>query len=162
MTKHLGAPCVECRAIYHHFAMCTKGPGVVHESDTLGDNAAAEALHLTPNTPEPPPVANDQEALWPKVQDDFRRALRHFPAHQTERVLADMRERDAQGRAKYSVALQPHNGRDAVVDLYQELLDASVYAKQILEERSSNEPWQVRSLYDYLLGHLVQIRQLLP
>lgn len=45
-----------------------------------------------------------------------------------------MEERDQQGAAKYGVRLHPFNGRDALVDLYQELLDASVYAMQAIYE----------------------------
>jgi hypothetical protein len=50
-------------------------------------------------------------------------------------VIADMRERDATGEARYGVRLQPHNGRDALVDAYQELLDACVYMRQAIYER---------------------------
>jgi len=50
-------------------------------------------------------------------------------------VIADMRERDATGRARYGTPLQPHNGREALKDAYQELLDAAVYLRQHLYER---------------------------
>jgi hypothetical protein len=50
-------------------------------------------------------------------------------------VLADMRQRDADGRAKYGTPLQPHNGRDALVDAYQEALDLAVYLRQAIYER---------------------------
>lgn len=52
-----------------------------------------------------------------------------------ELVIEDMLARDEVGRAKYGTPLQTHNGRDALVDLYQELLDACVYLRQEIEER---------------------------
>jgi hypothetical protein len=50
-------------------------------------------------------------------------------------VIADMRERDASGLAKYGTRLQPGNGRDALVDAYQEALDLCVYLRQAIAER---------------------------
>lgn len=67
---------------------------------------------------EPPPVANDSTPIW-------------------ELVIADMRERDATGRARYGTPLQAHNGRDALVDAYQEALDLVVYLRQAIEERGN-------------------------
>ncbi len=67
-------------------------------------------------TEQAPPVANAHPAVWPLV-------------------LADMQARDGEGRRKYGVPLQPHNGRDTLVDLYQELLDAAVYTRTLIYER---------------------------
>lgn len=50
-------------------------------------------------------------------------------------VVADMRARDRLGKQKYKTRLQPHNGRDGLTDLYQELLDGAVYCRQLLYER---------------------------
>jgi hypothetical protein len=50
-------------------------------------------------------------------------------------VIADMYERKQVGKDRYGTILQAHNGRDAMVDLYQELLDACVYIRQLIEER---------------------------
>lgn len=50
-------------------------------------------------------------------------------------VIMDMIARDQSGRQKYGVPLQTNNGRDALVDLYQEILDAAVYLRQAIEER---------------------------
>ena len=62
------------------------------------------------------PTANDKPAVWPLV-------------------VADMTARDAEGRRKYGVPLQPHNGRDVLVDAYQEALDLCVYLRQAIYER---------------------------
>ena len=66
---------------------------------------------------QPEPKPNDGRAVW-------------------ELVLEDFQTRDRLGRAKYGVPLQAGNGRDALLDLYQELLDAVVYTRQAIEERS--------------------------
>lgn len=56
-----------------------------------------------------------------------------------ELVIKDMQERDQLGRERYGTPLQAHNGRDGLVDLYQELLDAVVYTRQLIEERGEPE-----------------------
>lgn len=70
--------------------------------------------------PEPPPLSNDSVPIW-------------------DLVIADMRERDMTGRSKYGTPLQANNGRDALVDAYQEALDLVVYLRQAIEERGSEE-----------------------
>lgn len=57
----------------------------------------------------------------------------HPPAW--ELVLADMHERDRIGRRKYRTPLQPHNGRDALRDAYEEALDLAVYLRTAIYER---------------------------
>lgn len=66
--------------------------------------------------PEPPPVATEGRPIW-------------------DLVIADMRARDADGRRKYGTPLQAGNGRDSLVDAYQEALDLAVYLRQAIEER---------------------------
>lgn len=50
-------------------------------------------------------------------------------------VCADLLERAAMGQTKYGVPLMADNGRDHLIDLYQELLDALCYARMELERR---------------------------
>ena len=69
-------------------------------------------------TDQPPPTPNDRPAIW-------------------DLVIEDMKARDRVGRERYRTPLQPFNGRDALTDLYQELLDATVYCRQEIEERES-------------------------
>jgi hypothetical protein len=56
-----------------------------------------------------------------------------------ELVIEDMWARDNAGRQKYGTPLQVHNGRDALVDAYQEALDLCVYLRQAIEERDQPE-----------------------
>lgn len=64
---------------------------------------------------EPPPVVNEQ----PAIQD---------------LVIADLEARKQYGLKKYGTLLQAFNGRDALMDAYQEALDRVVYLRQAYEE----------------------------
>jgi len=70
------------------------------------------------NKPESAPIKNTSTPIW-------------------KLVIADMKERDQIGRKKYGTPLQAHNGRDPLVDAYQEALDLAVYLRQALCERES-------------------------
>lgn len=52
-----------------------------------------------------------------------------------ELVIEDINARDHVGRKKYGTPLQANNGRDALIDAYQEALDLVVYLRQEIEER---------------------------
>ncbi len=58
----------------------------------------------------------------------------------TAEVIADLRAREQRGIETYSQTLHTHNGRDALRDLYEELLDGARYAKQAMMERDSAKP----------------------
>ena len=73
---------------------------------------------MSHNAEQPDPTPNAGRPVW-------------------ELVIEDMRERDRVGRARYGTPLQPHNGRDALVDAYQEALDLCVYLRQAIEERGN-------------------------
>lgn len=51
-------------------------------------------------------------------------------------VIADMQERRGFGLDKYGTILQPENGRDMLVDAYQEVLDLAVYLRGAIYERT--------------------------
>lgn len=68
------------------------------------------------NAQEPKPVAGVGRPIW-------------------DLVIEDMIERDKTGWAKYGVRLQAGNGRDQLVDAYQEALDLAVYLRAAIEER---------------------------
>ncbi len=52
-------------------------------------------------------------------------------------VCQDMMARKALGLSRYGSLLQANNGRDALRDLYEELLDAACYIRQLIEERDA-------------------------
>lgn len=51
-------------------------------------------------------------------------------------VMADLCRRRRAGIAKYGTELKSENGRDALVDAYQEALDLVMYLRQMIEERT--------------------------
>lgn len=82
---------------------------------------------------QPPPVPNDGPALW-------------------DLVLADMRERHQVGVRRYGTALQAGNGRDMLVDAYQEILDLAVYLRAEFEERRTVSPRRGDAVEAWLKG----------
>lgn len=70
---------------------------------------------------EPMPVKNELPAVW-------------------DLVIKDIKDRDEFGTKKYNTRLQPFNGRNVLVDLYQELLDAVVYVRQLIYENEHSNP----------------------
>ena len=57
-------------------------------------------------------------------------------------VIQDMKERDKMGQEKYNTRLQPFNGRNVLIDIYQETLDLAVYLRQMIyeQEQIDNAP----------------------
>ena len=49
-------------------------------------------------------------------------------------VIKDIQSRMEAGKEKYGTYLRAHNRRLALVDMYQELLDAVLYCRQLLTE----------------------------
>lgn len=54
-------------------------------------------------------------------------------------VIGDLRERQQLGAQRYGTPLQPFNGRDALWDAYEEVLDLAVYLRQAIWERDHTE-----------------------
>lgn len=50
-------------------------------------------------------------------------------------VMADLQARAEVGRERYGAYLETGNGRDALMDAYQEALDLCMYLRQEIEER---------------------------
>lgn len=106
------------------------------------------------NKPEPAPQPSDQPASWDLVIEDIQERRVSVPDVR-DLVLADMRERDAVGAAKYGTRLRAGNGRDQLVDAFQESLDLAVYLRTSLAERYDGV---VASLYDEALTIVVWLR----
>lgn len=110
---------------------------------------------LRPTDPQPAPAVTESGLVIQDVVADEVRGLGPIGAL----VAADVAERRAHGLAKYGTVLRPFNGRDAFVDLYQELLDASQYARQIIAEALlAGADGPVAGLYGQLLMMCVQVR----
>lgn len=68
------------------------------------------------STPQPPPQPND----GPSMHD---------------LVCQDIQDRKVFGLVKYGTILQAFNGRDGLVDAFQEGIDLLVYLRKVIEER---------------------------
>jgi hypothetical protein len=71
------------------------------------------------NKEEPAPKPSEHPAVWGLV-------------------IKDMQDRDHFGAQKYGQRLKPHDGRNALVDAYQEVLDLAVYLRKKIYEESGS------------------------
>ena len=65
---------------------------------------------------QPAPKPNDSTPVW-------------------QLVLRDMERRNEEGIKRYGVPLQPNNGRDMLMDAYEEALDLCAYLRGAIHER---------------------------
>lgn len=124
-------------------------------------------------TEQPNPIQNAKPAVWELVQQDLiKLTTEHFARDKnndlvSEVILRDMKDRDEWGRSKYKTPLQPFNGRDALVDFYQEVLDSAVYLRQFLFELNNDtsqyldEYSTLLSIYNNILWSIYSIRKLI-
>lgn len=102
------------------------------------------------NKPEPNPEFSSAQASWDFFFERFQPFMKGFPE-----MSRDIRDRDHHGEEKYGTRLRPFNGRNPEVDLYQELLDAIVYATQAYQKADGQNgrnaqfhEMRIRSLID--------------
>lgn len=114
---------------------------------------------------QPPPVARPELIpVWETVIQDFRSrneealsgVLDDADKTGAYHVLRDMRERDRVGRDRYGTPLTVNNGRDQLVDAYQEMLDGAAYLRAAWLEGA-----QVRDVYYRQLDGLMEVRKML-
>jgi hypothetical protein len=68
-------------------------------------------------------------------------------------VIKEMEARDQLGRERYGVPLTANNGRDALWDAYEEVLDQAVYIRAAIFER--DELWKmIKSLNAVVAGKM--------
>lgn len=99
---------------------------------------------MSDHTEQPMPTPNDR----PSIQSLVR---------------ADLDAREQVGIERYGTPLQPHNGRDALRDAYEEALDLCCYLKQVMVERADAqlvEPEVVNRVTGTVTGPLVQARDI--
>jgi hypothetical protein len=74
----------------------------------------------------------------------------------------DLEDRRDFGLDRYGQTLQPGNGRDTLIDLYQEQLDGLAYAQTLLSEaQDSDAESDAKTLYEAQLVLTLQTRALL-
>lgn len=79
------------------------------------------------------PRKNDHKPVWEAVIED---ELKTGSSFNEVYIVEDMKARNQKGIETYGTPLQPFNGRDALLDAYEEALDLLVYLKQANIEKS--------------------------
>ena len=79
-------------------------------------DVARELMPISHVAHEPPPIRNSELPTW-------------------DLVIRDIYERDTAGRRKYGTPHQAFNGRNALVDAYQEALDQVCYLRAAIREQ---------------------------
>ncbi len=121
---------------YKRLEMLRASPGAIG-AVPVGDEDPATVI-------EPMPVATDRTPSWERLI-----AYTKWKAPRATVLLADMAERDRFGRAKYGVPLTSGNGRNHLIDAYQELLDFAVYLTNDLDELGHPPvPFSVQQTWD--------------
>lgn len=125
--------------------------------------------HLLGHVEQAAPVPNDGPSMHHLViADIMSRDLRWdlgvgSARHIRDKVADDLQARRQLGLDRYGSLLQAHNGRNALRDLYEELQDAAVYARQRLAEtdESAVEYLVLYEVYDSVVSALPVVRRLL-
>jgi hypothetical protein len=88
------------------------------------------------------PIRNGLPAVQDLVAADLRTRAQHAKLGGAPALAAaaDVDARKALGVERYGTALQPFNGRDALLDAYQEALDLAVYLRQAVCEGQALRP----------------------
>ena len=110
--------------------------------------------------PQPEPIHNDQPATWDLVMEDIKKHVVTVRDGEllVQLMTTDARDRNAHGIGTYGTPLQPHNGRDSLVDAYQEGLDYLVYLRNAHVEASPAEAFSVFALCKDALGSVAGLR----
>lgn len=100
-----------------------------------------------PATPEPSPTEGGEEVL-PVVERVLDYMIGRGPIQSL--VQYDLRVRSDMGVRKYGTTLKTHNGRSAMMDAYQEVLDAIMYSMQagMEAESQSDYTWRLELVHE--------------
>ena len=82
------------------------------------------------NEPQPMPIGGSGPDIWGLVIADVRPRYGKLWSS----IVLDMADRNDMGRSKYGQTLRAGDGRDHLIDEYQESLDCVVYIMQQIEE----------------------------
>lgn len=74
----------------------------------------------------------------PRDEDDQQLPVPNDGPAIQDLVVADIEVRKQIGIRRYGSVLQANNGRDAILDAYQEAMDLTIYLRQLIEERTTS------------------------
>jgi hypothetical protein len=105
---------------------------------------------------EPAPTSERSRESHPHIADMVRDDA--LLLRGSARIARDIEDRKTAGVAKYGTPLQGFNGRNPVMDLYQELLDAANYMRQhMYEEVESGRYGYEHSLWLTKYNNLLEL-----
>lgn len=102
-----------------------KGRNVSGSEDITWAGSDGE-MHVIPGDPRPEREGREGDTQPMPVGNDLP-VMHHL-------VQQDLEARLQVGIKRYGQPLQPHNGRDALRDAYEEVLDLAVYLRQAIYE----------------------------
>ena len=109
--------------------------------------------------PEPHPIPNSNPHIADWVMADVAAAGNVYLSQSlASQILTDLKARKKKGFESYGTALQAHNGRNALMDLYQEVTDGVQYARQVQEEGVTPA---IQPIYANLFAMMIRVKQLL-
>lgn len=80
---------------------------------------------------------NIQVKDYVQIEDDWYFLKQENTA--TDDVIKDLRNREKMGFKKYNKFLTPNTDEDMLQHLFEELLDASLYIKTLINQRADNK-----------------------
>lgn len=95
-------------------------------------------------TTQPDPTPNEHQRIIDYLVNDLHNEdnLLHESEPMSsygDQVTTDLCKRAEIGKERYGTYLQPHNGRDALWDSYEEALDLATYLMQVVVETGSTK-----------------------
>lgn len=115
---------------------------------------------MTAIVDQPSPIATGRRPTWEIVMSFVEQ---NCSSNVASLVLPDMRDRDVLGRQRYGTPLTSGNGRDHLVDAYQEMLDSCVYLANELDEYGvgpASKLDEEKRLSSQLRSRLCRVQQL--
>jgi hypothetical protein len=116
---------------------------------------------------EPDPVPNDSVSMHDLVIIDIQNySIEIEEGHKNafSDVVEDLKDRRQFGLDKYGTLLQAGNGRNALLDAYQEVQDMLVYLKQAIVENNNKKNYvgyELLNIYSRTIQSAIRLRQLL-
>jgi len=106
--------------------------GFEQECEFWHVSGSADAMFVELNLKRGMTVRRDHQLVLPLRMPQSESNQTVWPL-----VIGDMVDRMEYGRQKYGVDLKPFDGRDTLVDAYQEALDLAVYLRKEIFERDN-------------------------
>lgn len=118
------------------------------------------------STTQPEPIPNEHQRIIDYLVNDLHDEdnLLHEVEPMSsygDQVTTDLCRRAEIGRDRYGTYLQPHNGRNALQDSYEEALDLATYLMQVVVETGATKKDEIYFAYQDALYVAARIAKLM-